>query len=93
MNFFVGDLGLFQDHFPMIDLTVESLVWTEFLRMFNEITSYSKLNKPTNILIEKLRDDLIDWCGLYLTLKDGKITPYVHAFVWHVPDFLEKFGD
>ena len=43
--------------------------------------------------IERLKDDLKTWLGFYLTLKDGKITPYVHAFVFHVPEFLEKYHD
>jgi hypothetical protein len=92
LNFFVGGDNMFQDHFEF-DLNTEQVVWEEFLRMFNEITNYSKINKPTEESIKILRKDLKQWCSLYLTLKDGNITPYVHAFVNHVPEFLEQFDD
>ena len=92
LNFFAGENNLFEEYFDF-DLSKEQLVWGEFLRMFNEITSYSKINKPTVSNIETLKRDLKKWQSMYLNLRENKCTAYVHAFVNHVPEFLEMYGD
>ena len=42
--------------------------------------------------IQNLKSDLKNWLEFY-TIMSGKSTikPYIHAFVFHIPEFLEKF--
>ena len=86
---------MFSKYFPRsINLEVEDCVLSNFLILIERIKLFTldpKNNPPNSIA--QLKSDLSDWLGLYLTLKDGKITPYVHAFVFHVPEFIEKYDD
>jgi hypothetical protein len=44
---------------------------------------------------QKLSQDLKYWLTNYLSLQpteDNKITPYIHAFVFHMPEFIRMHG-
>ena len=43
-----------------------------------------------NIDFNNLRVELKQWLKVYLIVNPGKISPYVHSFVSHCPDMLEK---
>ena len=84
-----------EDLFINIDLNfdLENYVWKSFFDLYLLIKSYDE--RDLNIRefeIQKLKYDLKEWLEFY-TILAGKetITPYIHAFVFHVPEFLVKF--
>ena len=92
---FSGENIFFSNFFPQtLNLEVEDYVWSQFVYILEQIKSFSTdpRENPRNS-VERLKCHLKTWLGFYLTLKDGKITPYVHAFVYHIPEFLENFLD
>ena len=85
----------FEDLFVNIDLNfdLENYVWKSFYYLYLSIKSYDERELKINeIEIQKLKYDLKEWLEFY-TILAGKetITPYIHAFVFHVPEFLIKF--
>ena len=79
-----------QKLFPEIDLSNENLVFKEFYNLFNII----KLNGASYDL-KQLEVRLQNWLIAYLKLNesDNSITPYVHSFVFHMPEFLRMYDD
>ena len=60
-------------------------VWKEFWRLF------TKLQSPGDI--SELEEDIKNWVRLFLQLYQTKnITPYIHAFAHHVPEFIKCYG-
>ena len=60
-------------------------IWKEFWRLF------SKLEDPGDS--DELQCDIKNWIKLFLKQYQTKnITPYMHAFAFHVPEFLKKYG-
>ena len=42
----------------------------------------------------ELQSDIKNWVRKFLRVyQTKKITPYVHAFAFHVPEFVERYGD
>ena len=61
-------------------------IWIEFWRLFREI------EKPDIDPLE-LQDDIKNWVKMFLKVYQTKnITPYVHSFAFHVPEFIDKYG-
>lgn len=41
----------------------------------------------------ELQDDIKNWVRKFLRVYQTKnITPYVHAFAFHIPEFMERYG-
>ena len=60
-------------------------IWNEFWRLF------SKLEAPGDT--EELKADIHNWVKMFLKQYQTKnVTPYVHAFAFHVPEFIEKYN-
>ena len=57
---------------------------------FSEITKIIK-NLHQDINMDDLKKKLRDWLKLFIQI-DEKITPYIHVFCFHLPDFIEKFS-
>lgn len=55
-------------------------IWREFWRLFTMLESCH--SDDTN----ELREEIRNWC------QTKHITPYIHAFACHVPEFINKFG-
>ena len=61
-------------------------IWTEFWRLFNELGKADTDPK-------ELQEDIKIWVRNFLKVYQTKnITPYVHAFAFHVPEFMEAYG-
>ena len=68
------------------ELEKEDYVWFNFYEIFQKI----KKNYDT-IDFTSLKSDLKDWLEIFLQLNQStQITPYIHAFVYHIPELLEK---
>ena len=61
-------------------------IWIEFWRLFN------KLSMPEIDTLE-LQSDIKNWVGMFLKVYQTKnVTPYIHSFAHHVPEFVDKYG-
>jgi hypothetical protein len=61
-------------------------IWVEFWRLYGE------LEKP-DIEPFELQADIKNWVQMFLRVYQTKnITPYVHSFAFHVPEFIAKYG-
>ena len=64
-------------------------LWDCFFNLMNEIKGYSF----DDFKIDTLKAGLVSWFDDFLALFQSKdITPYIHAFVNHVPEFLGLHG-
>ena len=79
--------------FPELDLNNESFVFKEFHDLFNTIKLYGVQSNQMNLI--ELETRLQIWLVAYSKLNesDNSITPYVHSFVFHMPEFLRKHND
>ncbi len=60
-------------------------IWKVFWDLFN----YLKINCDS----KELQSDLKSWVRMFLKIYQTKnVTPYIHSFVYHVPEFIEKYG-
>lgn len=60
---------------------------------FNRLFSFLKKDHSENFDKELFTEELRNWLKYYLQVTFNKpITPYVHAFVFHVPEFIDKFN-
>jgi hypothetical protein len=92
---FCGGQNMLRDIFPhdLVDLDIEEYAWSKFYESFEQIREFSsnEINNPPNS-IERLKATLKEWLCFYMLLIGNNISPYAHALVWHVPEFLEKYG-
>ncbi|XP_058949396.2 uncharacterized protein [Pocillopora verrucosa] len=50
-------------------------------------------NDPEYLKPQSFKTHVREWGKLFLEMfYDDDITPYIHTFVYHVPQFLEKYG-
>ena len=69
-----------------LDLNVEDYVWQEFYEIYLFIKETNNIDS-----VDLLEERLERWLEYYLILSSGKITPYVHSFVNHVPEFIKEY--
>lgn len=63
-------------------------LWYEFYSL------YKCLQKNEEIDIILLKQDLLQWLSLFKNIYGAKnITPYMHAFVFHMPEFINLHGN
>ncbi len=74
----------------------ENFVWKGFYELLLQIKSFKceQTYNPVQTSIKKLSGDLIKWLESYQFLNEKNrssltITPYIHVFVFHVPEMLE----
>lgn len=75
--------------FPLIpNIYNISGLWLEF------ISIYKQLKENYLELIDNLEERLFHWLALFkCTYISKHITPYIHAFVFHLPEFYKLHGD
>ena len=65
-------------------------LWDSFFKLISEIKGYSY----DDWKIDSIKAGLVSWLDEFLALFQSKdVTPYIHAFVNHVPEFLQLHGD
>ncbi len=86
----------FDDIFANLDLNFEyeNYVWKNFIEIYLRIKVFD--SKDDSIRIDEdvasLKNDLKDWLEIYILLSGrDHITPYIHAFVFHIPEFILKY--
>ena len=72
--------------FPgMRNISYISSIWSQFYNLIMEIR-----NNQTDSIEERL----FEWLALFLlTYMPNHITPYIHSFVFHIPEFIKLHGD
>jgi len=85
------------DNQNLIDIFPENFRNDEFLltlnfllKEFYDIFIFIKQDHTDNFDSADLKKRLIKWLEYCLRL-DQKITPYIHIFVFHVPEFIQKY--
>ena len=69
-------------------VTIQKL-WKDFLAIAELLSSSNK----DEINIEEFSKETKVWLELFLSMYQTKhVTPYMHALVWHVPEFLRLYG-
>ena len=68
---------------------MENRVWKSFYTLYNKIKKFNS----SEMSIDILKNELKKWLDRYLYLskylrKSQKVTPYIHVFVFHVPEML-----
>ena len=64
-------------------------IWDGFLSINDQL----KCQNVDNNAQEKLNKDIKSWISLFLELYLAKnVTPYMHALLHHVPDFIQWYG-
>ena len=59
---------------------------------FYELHKFIKLDHTLYFDEDSLKTRLKNWLKSFVRVTDGeKLTPYVHTFVFHVPEFITKF--
>ena len=76
----------FPEHFPMLKNSAAIQdIWKEFWRLYSNVEAYDTTTE--------LQEDIKNWVKLFLQQYQTKnITPYIHAFVCHVPEFIGHHG-
>ena len=65
-------------------------LWKDFVEVYSMICS--TMQKEDDIVRLQMKID--SWLQLFLSLYQTKhVTPYMHALVQHVPEFLRKYGN
>ena len=63
-------------------------LWNDFFSLINNINNEEFAN------IEELRTSIKEWVKLFLFIYQSKdVTPYIHAFMMHVPEFIALHGN
>ena len=69
-------------------------IWKEFRELYGTITNIS----PSDENIAAYFDNAVSWTNHFISLrgqrkgyKRANVTPYMHAMVYHVPIFFQKF--
>ncbi len=92
--------GVFtEDLDPPYNFTFEDFVWSGFYDILLQIKSFRDYTNPFKLKhiptsSEELSEDFNNWLESYLFINELnrnsiKITPYIHVFVNHIPQFLE----
>ena len=73
-------------HFPALkNAAALQDIWIEFWRLFTQLETADNPND--------LQQDIKNWVRMFLKQYQTKnITPYVHSFAFHVPEFIAKFS-
>ena len=62
-------------------------IWTSFFGIYQQLQSNDQLNA------DQLQDDVDEWITLFLSIYQTKhVTPYMHIFRSHVPQFIKIYG-
>ena len=77
--------------FPNIDFAKEIFVCKEFYELYGVIKTHDLSQFDLTELEKRLKSWLVQY--MEINESDSSITPYVHAFVFHMPEFLRKFKD
>ena len=85
-NIFGKNTGLDPDG---LEFDMENRVWKSFYTLYNKIKKFNS----SEMSIDILKNELKKWLDRYLYLseylrKSQKVTPYIHVFVFHVPEML-----
>jgi hypothetical protein len=69
----------------------ENYVWKNFYEIYLQIKSFDDID-VSHDTVNTLKSDLKKWLKIYdLLSQRDHITPYIHAFVFHMPEFITKF--
>lgn len=77
-----------------LDLEYENYVWKNFHGIYLKIKAFDSQEDTSQIDEEVigLKQDLKERWEIYILLSArDHITPYIHAFVFHIPDFIIRF--
>lgn len=79
---------IIKDLFPDVErLNIISDIWIEFENIYTSI-------KRCEMEADELKERLFDWLNLFLTAHAKKdVTPYIHSFVFHLPEFVSMYND
>jgi hypothetical protein len=58
-------------------------IWVEFWRLFRELGNHTNPSE--------LQSETKNWVRHVYQTKN--ITPYIHAFAFHVPEFIDRYGN
>ena len=88
---------------PPYDFDYEDMVWLDFYKILFQIKSFKNESNipnynPNQTSLEKLREDLKTWLQNYLLINEknrnsNTISPYIHIFVYHIPQLIEIHHD
>ena len=72
---------------------IENFVWNEFRIIYNKIRDFDKGMNIDEFDMVDFKESLKKWLYFYKKVDIMENTsPYMHAFVYHMPEFLEKHG-
>ena len=81
-------LEVFSDHINDAKLIIFNFVLVDFYKLFLFIKKDHSENFDKHLLTNRLKA----WLEQYVRCTDGeKLIPYVHIFVFHVPEFIEVY--
>ncbi len=64
-------------------------IWDSFMKIYKTLL----MQTMNDIQLEVLKQDIKNWMGLFLEIYQTKhATPYMHALLQHVPEFIELHG-
>ena len=70
--------------------------WRKFRVLYDNVRSFKKANAVSpdrSAQLAKLRSDLVEWYENLVSVCTAKIaTPYMHLFVVHTADLIERLG-
>ena len=79
------------------------MIWLDFYKILFQIKSFKNESNipnfnPNQTSIEKLSKDLQIWLQAYLFINEknrnsNTISPYIHVFVYHIPQLIEIHHD
>lgn len=81
--------------FPALDNNTALVIYYVF-KDFKETVDSIKKNEYNDTNIEELRGKLKTWLNYYVKLipaNSKEITPYIHCYVFHLPEFILKFKE
>ena len=65
-------------------------IWVQFYQLYKQVGAESFTPEE----IDQLQLDLIHWMNTFLSVYQSRhVTPYMHSFVSHVPEFLTLYGN
>lgn len=83
------------ERFPELESKKLTIIFNFVICEFYDLFIYAKNDYTELVRIydpSSFKSRLTEWLKMYLKLNVGeKITPYIHAFVFHVPQFIEEY--